>query len=83
MHNDLIRRLRWEQKPGAESETTVLMSEAADALEAMQEALLYAKSGFGIAYDAASKHLNDEVLLHCGHHEARIDAAMNQPAGKE
>lgn len=39
MYNDLIRRLRWQQKPGAESETTLLMSEAADALEAMQAAL--------------------------------------------
>lgn len=53
MHNDLIRRLRWEQKPGAESETTVLMSEAADALEAMQaDAVLWRTRGEAMQADA-------------------------------
>jgi hypothetical protein len=44
MHEDLIRRLRWQQQPGAESDATVLMAEAADALEAMQaDAARYVK----------------------------------------
>ena len=48
------------------------LSEAQAQVQAMREALQYVQGGLALAYDAASKHLNDEVLLHCGHHEARI-----------
>ena len=42
-------------------------------IERLRAALDYASSGFALAYDAAEKRLNDEVLLHCGHHQARVD----------
>lgn len=48
---------------------------AADELERLYDALDYASNGFDVAYDAAEKRLNDEVLLHCGHHKARVDKA--------
>ena len=44
---------------------------------ALREALKYAKTGFDLAYEAAVKNLNDEVLLHCGHHGARIENALD------
>jgi hypothetical protein len=50
---------------------------AADELDRLYDALDYASSGFALAYDAAEKRLNDEVLLHCGHHQARVDKARS------
>ena len=57
---------------------------AYDTLRSMEEdrlalrvALNYARSGFDLAYAAAEKNLNDEVLLHCGHHSASLDKALD------
>ena len=43
----------------------------------LRKALQFAQSGFALAYGAASKNLTDEVLLHCGHHKARIANALD------
>lgn len=44
---------------------------------ALREALKNAISGMNLAYEAASKNLTDEALLHLGVHMARADAALN------
>ena len=49
---------------------------AADELERLHDALAYARSGFDLAYSAAEKGFNDEVLMHCGHHGARADKVL-------
>lgn len=67
VHIEDVRRLRAERDKA--------LIEKCDRL---RTALLYAKTGFSLAYDAASKHLNDEVILHCGHHEARVAAALTE-----
>jgi hypothetical protein len=48
-------------------------------IERLRAALDSAQGGLLLAYDAASKHLNDEVLLHCGHHEAQIANVLDTP----
>lgn len=48
-------------------------------IERLRTALGSAQGGFLLAYDAASKHLHDEVLLHCGHHEAQIANVLETP----
>lgn len=39
-------------------------------VERLEHGLRHAHGGFAMAFDAAQKKLNDEVLLHCGHHHA-------------
>lgn len=46
-------------------------------IDRLRAALISAQGGFALAYDAATKHLNDEVLLHCGHHEAQAAKALD------
>ena len=48
-------------------------------IERLRAALASAQGGFLLAYDAASRHLHDEVLLHCGHHEAQIANVLETP----
>lgn len=45
-------------------------------IERLVAALEYAKGGFALAHDAASKGFVDECLLHIGHHEAKVIAAL-------
>lgn len=51
-------------------------AEADERIERLVKALQYAQGGLSLAYDAMSKKCYVEALLHCGHHEARIAAAL-------
>lgn len=46
-------------------------------LEAVADAAKCCASGVDLAYDAVSKGLYDEALLHLGHHGARIRRALD------
>jgi tRNA(Ile)-lysidine synthase TilS/MesJ len=59
------------------AEVRLWVHNLADEVDRLRQALAYAKGGFALAYDAAEKRLNDEVLLHCGHHEARAANALD------
>jgi hypothetical protein len=55
-----------------ESERDLLREREAELVAALQDA----KGGMALAYHCAERKFNDEVLLHLGVHEARIDAAL-------
>lgn len=72
----LVERLRsraWEDRHHRE-----YREEAAREIERLEAALQYALGGLALAYEAAQKHHNDEVLLHCGHHEAMLAKALER-----
>lgn len=52
-----------------------ILDDAERALD-LELALRDARFGFHLAYEAAEKGFNDEVLLHCGHHGAKADKAL-------
>jgi len=72
---DIVERLRLAPHDiGGPSRMGMIRerAEAADEIEKLRMAVTAAMTGFGLAYEAASKGLIDEVLLHCGHHEAQM-----------
>ncbi len=76
----------WErdefEREAAAVEAEVLRRQA-DKVQTLTQALAYARSGFAAAYDAAEKHLNDEVLLYCGAHGAAADRVLRAAETKE
>lgn len=54
------------------------LAAAQQEIERLRAALREAARGFGLAYVTAAKHLHDETLLHCGHHEAAARRALGE-----
>lgn len=48
-----------------------------DENQRLRKALEDAKAAFGMAFDAAELGAIDEILLHCGHHEAKLAKALD------
>ena len=46
--------------------------EAAREIERLRVAIIYARCGLQAAYHSAENGRMDEVLWHCGHHDARL-----------
>lgn len=51
---------------------------AQERIAELEKALQYTNSGLALAYEAASKHLNDETMLHIGYHQAHIQKILGK-----
>lgn len=80
LHDDVCphddEQVQWAHDMRA---AVALLRSQADEIERLQAALAYARNGFELAYNAAERGFNDEVLLHCGHHGAAADRAIQPP----